>query len=306
MSLPFHSFFKRTSVRVPFDSFQSNGAVEHAVQKRHSVYKIIEWIKIDHNSETIQSNSTKINEKKTQPNRNGINDDDQEPNQMNRNEVNEEAWENLNEINLAKYLFDWNDWVETNMEFIIIDVSQWICCAWWESVRQNVFMLNQIDECRLAQSMCLFRINFHTVSSCQKLCVCVVLFSIRLARAECSVIKSLFFRCCFFIRLKWLIFARSLYCIFVNDVSNRKKHGTLSRKKCALYFHGEYSSVKYVHRFDSRKCGENFCISMVKSANSITLLNTNKQNLLKPETKNMDSFMCVNKRIFAPCMLLCV
>lgn len=34
------------------------------------------------------------------------NDDEQEPNQMDRNEVNREAWKNLNEINLAKYLFD--------------------------------------------------------------------------------------------------------------------------------------------------------------------------------------------------------
>lgn len=40
------------------------------------------------------------------------NDDEQEPNQMDRNEVNREAWKNLNEINLAKYLFDWvSEWV---------------------------------------------------------------------------------------------------------------------------------------------------------------------------------------------------
>lgn len=100
MSQLFHFFLTRHCVRaVPSESMRLN-----MLTKNDTPYKIIQRIKINHNRRQKKKCSIWTN----QPN--GINDDDQEPNQMDRNEVNEEAWGNLNEINFGEYLLDWNDW----------------------------------------------------------------------------------------------------------------------------------------------------------------------------------------------------
>lgn len=98
-----------------------------------------------------------------------------------------------------------------------------------------------------------------------------------LARAECSVINV----SVLFFQLEWFIFFPFICCIFVNAIKYFKK----IEYNSAPFFGWIFINRIHFSKFRFEKMWSNFCISMVKSANSRYYFVSCKQPYCKLKSK---------------------